>query len=164
MFRAPPVTRATSSLNAAMLSGFVTSSMKVSIPSSSGLNTAFFDRAVANTRKPRAANSKARALPALPFKQLLWGKEALAKHVYAKRYRRTMICLPCYEDSRPRRIVQLKAHFTIRQVKMEGGVCVEYETRYQYLNHALIETFVVPPRTFSRHLLYSYQWRDLSPL
>lgn len=110
MFRAPPVTRAISSFNAAMLSGFVTSSMKVSIPSSSRLDTAFFDRAVANVRKPRAANSKARALPALPFEQLLWGKEALAKHVYAKGYRRTMIYLPCYKDSRRRRIVQLKSH------------------------------------------------------
>lgn len=84
ILRVPPVTCAISSFNAAMLSGFVTSSMKVSMPFSSRLDTAFFDRPVANVRKPRAANSKARALPALPFEQLLCRKEISAKHGHAK--------------------------------------------------------------------------------
>lgn len=84
MLRVPPVTRVISSFNAAMLSGFVTSSMKVSMPFSSKLDTAFLVRPVANVRKPRAANSTARALPALPFEQLLWRKKILAKHGHAK--------------------------------------------------------------------------------
>lgn len=76
----PPVRRTISSFNAVILSGFVTSSMKVSIPFSSRLDKAFLERAVANVRKPRAANSNARALPALPAEQLSSNQEVLAKN------------------------------------------------------------------------------------
>ena len=67
----PPVRFTISSLSAAMLDAFVTSSAKVSIPLSSKVDRDAVDRAVAKTRIPWAANSRARAFPTPPREHLL---------------------------------------------------------------------------------------------
>jgi hypothetical protein len=53
-----------------MLSALVTASGNVSIPFSSRLERDLVDRAVANTRRPWAANSRARAWPTPPGEHL----------------------------------------------------------------------------------------------
>lgn len=69
----PPVLLAISCFKRAMLSGEVTSRAKVSMPFSERLFSDFSDRAVANTRRPLAANSRARALPEPPSEHLSRG-------------------------------------------------------------------------------------------
>jgi hypothetical protein len=54
-----------------MLAAFVTSSANVSIPLSSKVDRDAVDRAVAKTRMPWAANSRARAFPTPPREHLL---------------------------------------------------------------------------------------------
>jgi hypothetical protein len=66
----PPVRVAISALSARMLSALVTSSANVSIPLSSRVERDLIDRAVANTRRPCAANSRARAWPTPPGEHL----------------------------------------------------------------------------------------------
>jgi len=69
--REPPVRVAISVLRLAMLSGLVTSRVMVSMPFSAKLPSVLSERAVAKTRKPLAANSKANALPAPPWEHLI---------------------------------------------------------------------------------------------
>jgi hypothetical protein len=67
----PPVRVTISPFRACMLSALVTSSGNVSIPFSSRLDRELVDRAVANTCRPWAANSRARAWPTPPGEQLV---------------------------------------------------------------------------------------------
>jgi hypothetical protein len=66
----PPVRLEISVFTAAMLSRSVTSSASVSIPLSARLAMDLRERAVAKTRRPRAANSSASAFPAPPCEHL----------------------------------------------------------------------------------------------
>lgn len=70
MTSVPPVRFDISALSRDMLSGWVTSRVRISIPFASSEASDFVDRAVAKTRKPLAANSRAKAWPAPPSEQL----------------------------------------------------------------------------------------------
>jgi hypothetical protein len=70
MSSVPPVRWEISAFTAAMLSGSVTSSASVSMPLSARFVMDLRERAVAKTRRPRAANSSASAFPAPPCEHL----------------------------------------------------------------------------------------------